>query len=135
MRVGVIPENVLERVGLMFGLAPEPLGDSWFTFLLARTIMLGTKLGVFEVLGEGDKSAEEIAAATATHPVAAAKLLNALVGARYLKFADGKYRLAPMARRWLLGSSKGSVRDKVLFQFWEWATIERAEEYLKSGEP
>jgi SAM-dependent methyltransferase len=135
MRVGVIPENLLERVALMAGMAPEPLGDSWFTFLLARTVMLGTKLGIFEALAEGDQSAAEIAAATSTHPVAAGKLLNALVGARYLRFSDGKYRLAPMARRWLLSKSPQSVRDKVLFQFWEWATVERAEEYLRSGEP
>jgi ubiquinone/menaquinone biosynthesis C-methylase UbiE len=135
MRVGVIPENVVERVALMMGLAPEPLADSWFTFLLARTVMLGTKLGVFEALADGDKSADEIAAATQMHPVAAQKLLNALLGARYLKFVDGKYRLSAMARRWLLGTSKQSVRDKVLFQFWEWATIERAEEYLRTGQP
>src|SRR6476620_1493818 len=126
MRVGVIPENVLERVALMMGLAPEPLGDSWFTFLLARTVMLGTKLGVFEALADGDKSSDEIAALSGTHPTAITKLLNALVGARYLGFVDGRYRLAPMARRWLLAGSSQSVRDKVLFQFWEWATIERA---------
>jgi SAM-dependent methyltransferase len=85
---------------------------------------------VFEALADGDKSAGEIAAATGTHPQATEKLLNALLGARYLRFSDGRYQLAPVARRWLLGASPQSVRDKVLFQFWEWATIERAEERM-----
>jgi SAM-dependent methyltransferase len=134
MRIGVIPENVLERVALLAGMAPVPLADSWFTFLLARTVMLGTKLGVFEALAEGDKSAGEIALAAGTHPRATAKLLNALTGARYLRYTDGRYRLSPMARRWLLAASRQSVRDKVLFQFWEWATIERAEDYLRTGQ-
>jgi SAM-dependent methyltransferase len=134
MRIGVIPENVLERVALLAGMAPVPLADSWFTFLLARTVMLGTKLGVFEALAEGDKSAGEIAQAAGTHPRATAKLLNALTGARYLRYTDGRYRLSPMARRWLLAASRQSVRDKVLFQFWEWATIERAEDYLRTGQ-
>jgi SAM-dependent methyltransferase len=133
MRIGVIPENLLERVALMTNLAPVPLGESWFTFLLARTVMLGTKLGVFEALAEGALGAGELAATTGLHAGAAQKLLNALVGARYLRFADGKYTLAPMARRWLLAKSPQSVRDKVLFQFWEWATLERAEDYLRTG--
>jgi 2-polyprenyl-3-methyl-5-hydroxy-6-metoxy-1,4-benzoquinol methylase len=133
MRIGVIPENLMERVGLWAGLAPLPLAESWFTFLLARTVMLGTKLGVFEALADGNRSAAEIAAATGTDTQAMGKLLNALLGSRYLEFSDGRYRLTPMTRRWLLQTSPQSVRDKVLFQFWEWATIERAEEYLKSG--
>src|SRR5581483_2176952 len=135
MRVGVIPENVLERVALSAGLMPVPLAESWFTFLLARTIMTATRAGVFEALADGPLTATAVAARCGAHPMATQKLLNALVGCRYATHSLGCYTLAPLARRWLLANSPQSIRDKVLFQFLEWDLFAKGEEYLASGKP
>jgi SAM-dependent methyltransferase len=136
MRIGIIPENPLERIGLALGLAPTPLGESWFTFLIARTIMLGTKLGFFEALAAGPTTVAEIAARAGTHPRASEKLLVALAGCGYVRSLDGgRWELTQLSRRWLLETSPQSCRDKVLFQFLEWDLIGRAEEFLRSGEP
>ena len=135
MRVGVIPENVVERVALKAGLVAEPLAESWFTFLLARAIMTATRAGVFEALAAGPLPAAEVASRCGTHPAATAKLLDALVGCKYTTFARGRYALAPKARRWLLAESPQSCRDKVLLQFIEWDIAATGEAYLKTGAP
>jgi hypothetical protein len=132
MRIGIIPENLLERVALATGLAPVGLGESWFPFLLARTIMAGTRLGVFEALADGPADTAAIAARIGGDPRATEKLLNALVGARFLSFAAGRYALTRKARG-LTGP--GSGRDKVLMQFLEWDWIAKAEDYVRTGTP
>lgn len=135
MRIGVIPENLLERVALAAGLAPVPLAESWFAFLLARAIMVGTRLGLFEALAGGPLTAADVSAACKTHPAATAKLLNALVGCGYVTTDGDRYALAATARKWLLADSPQSCRDKVLFQFLEWEWCQYSEEYVRTGRP
>ena len=53
MKLGVIPENVLERVARASGVVPTPLLDTLGAMMLARTIMAATKLSVFEALASG----------------------------------------------------------------------------------
>ena len=139
MRVGVIPESLLERIGLLTGLAPVPLAEGLFAFLLARTVMIGTRLGVFEALAAGPQTARAVAETCKTSPKATERLLHALAGCRYLSVAavgpdaDVKFALTPAARKWLLKDAKGSCRDRMLLQFLEWDWFEHAEEYVRTG--
>lgn len=87
-RLKAVPENLLERVVLALGLAPTPLLDTMVALLLARSVMAATKLGVFEALADGPLTAREIAARCATDEDATAKLLSALVGARYVRIVS-----------------------------------------------
>jgi len=135
MRLGVIPENVIERVVLASGVVPSPLFDTMMAMLLARTVMVGTKVGVFETLAAGELSANDVAAKCRTHPDATAKLLNALAGAGYLDFEGGKFALTPLARKWLLADSPNSLYENTLFHFLEWKLIENYEEFLQTGKP
>ena len=41
MRLGPIPENIIERILMRLGLLPAPLLDTQVAYTLARTIMLG----------------------------------------------------------------------------------------------
>jgi SAM-dependent methyltransferase len=135
MKIGIVPESLLERVVLASGMAPTALAESWFPYMLARTIMVGTRLGVFEALEAGPLDAAQVAESCGTVPRATEKLLNALVGCGYVRCDGKRYTLAPVARRWLLASSPESCRDKVLFQFIEWDWFTRCEEFLRSGNP
>jgi predicted O-methyltransferase YrrM len=135
MRIGIVPENPLERLALAANLVPVPLAESWFTFQLARTIMVATKVGVFDALDQGPLTASEVAARCATHPGATEKLLNALVGCRYVRVEKERYALAPLARKWLPRSSRASIHDKVVFQLLEWRWWDHAEAFVRSGEP
>jgi SAM-dependent methyltransferase len=135
MRIGVIPETLLERVAMAAGLVPQPFLESYFTFLLARTLMVATRLGVFEALAPGPLSAPEVAQRCGTDPRGTEKLLNALVGAKCLR-ADGRsYALLPAARKWLLQDAPQSCHDKILFQFVEWEHFEHCEEFVRTGQP
>jgi SAM-dependent methyltransferase len=104
-------------------------------YTLARVIMVGTKLGVFEAVAEGPAKADQVAARCGTNVVGTEKLLFALAGAGYLKARDGAYELTPVARKWLLRDSQSSIADKLLLQFLEWDWMERAEDYVRTGEP
>lgn len=134
MRIGAIPETLLERVALWLNIIPTPLGDTHLSFILARAIMEAAKLGIFEALAESPRSAEEVAAICTTEPQATSKLLNALTGARYLKTRDNRYVLTRIARKWLLKESRTSVCDKLMLQFFEWGLVERFGDYVRTGE-
>ncbi|HUR89519.1 MAG TPA: class I SAM-dependent methyltransferase [Ramlibacter sp.] len=135
MKLTVVGENPIERIVLALGLAPVTLMDTHMSFMRARAIMVGTKLGVFDALASGPLPAVAVAERCTTSAAATEKLLNALVGSGYLTFNRGAYGLSATARKWLLRDSARSVRDKVLFEFVEWTTTERFEEFVRTGEP
>lgn len=135
MRIGAVPENPVERAVTRLNLAPRPLLETQMAFTLARLVMLGTKLGVFDALRDGDLSADEVASRCGTHRTATDKLLFALAGSGYLKSSDGRYGLTRVSRTWLVRESSKSLADKLLFQFYEWDLLARSEDYLRTGEP
>jgi hypothetical protein len=135
VKFGAVAENPLERLIVRLNLAPQPLLDTQMAYTLARVIMVGTKLGVFDALEDGPARPDQVAARCGTSAVGTEKLLFALAGADYLKARDGTYELTPVARKWLLADSPNSVADKLLFQFLEWDWMERAEDYVRTGEP
>src|SRR5689334_10690682 len=94
MRIGAIPENLVELVLVMAGGVPTPLLDTLQAVLRARAIMVAVKLGVFEALKAGPAAADEVAGQIGADARATEKLLNSLVGSRYLRFEGGRYRLA-----------------------------------------
>lgn len=135
MKLGAIPENPLELAALAAGLAPTPLLDTIVALLLARSVMVGVRLGVFEALAGGPHTAAEVAEHCSTNPQATERLLTALAGAGYLRRAKaGGYRLAPVARRWLLKGSALSLYDAILLQFLDARFIEQTERFVQTGE-
>lgn len=135
MKVGAIAEHPLEWGALAAGIVPTPLLDTMVAMLLSRSIRVATKLGVFEALASGGLTAGEVATRCACHPAGTEKLLSALTGAKYVRFKDGCYTLAPVARRWLLKSSPTSLHDAILMQDLDARFMEHAEEYVRSGQP
>ena len=61
MKLSAKPEGVMERMALLLNLAPLPLIDTQIAFSNARAIMAAAALGMFEQLGQGEKTADEIA--------------------------------------------------------------------------
>jgi len=135
MRLGAIGENLIERIITRTNIAPIPLIETQIAYSMARTIMAGVKLGIYDAIGNGTKTAAEIAAACKTDPEATTKLLNTLAGCRYLRHRDGRYELTSMARKWLLKDSPHSLADKLLFQYDEWDIVAKYEDYITTGQP
>ena len=135
MRLDAVPENLLERIALRAGVVPTPLGDTIVAMTLARTIMVATKLGVFETLAKGACTAHEIATRCGLDQHATEVLLFALAGAGYARSKGTRYTLAPVARKWLLKSSPQSLYDYMLFNFLNWTWDEGFEDFIRTGKP
>jgi 2-polyprenyl-3-methyl-5-hydroxy-6-metoxy-1,4-benzoquinol methylase len=135
VKLGAQAENPLEQLALALGLVPTPLLDTIVALLLARSVMVGVKVGVFEALATQPLGAAEVAVRCATDPRATEKLLGALAGAGYLEAHDGCFALAPVARRWLLKDSARSLHDAILLQFLDADFIARMEDFVRTGEP
>ncbi len=135
MKFKIVPENLVERIALMFNLAPIPLVDTQVAFNSARTIMAAADLGIFETIGKSSKTAEQIARESNTNPVATRHLLDSLVGQSYLQWKEGNYSLRPRYYKWLLKEYPSNLVGKLRFQISEWNWMSRLEEYVKTGKP
>ena len=134
MRVGLMAENPIETAVIASGVVPVPMLEAYAP-VYARAIVIATKLGVFEALRDGGRSAEHIAGACGTDLRATAKLMNLLVTMRYLRHRDGEYALGRHVKRWLLADSRGSVRDVILMKELEWSWIDQLETFVRDGRP
>ncbi len=135
VRVGLAPDNILERLALMTGQFPPGIFECWSGMMLARTVMAATRLEIFESLAAGPLTADEVAQRCGTHPRATAKLLHALVGVGCLRVRGERYMLRRSARSWLLRDGKNSFRDLNLLHYLEWHWWEHCEEYVRTGQP
>ncbi len=134
MKIGAIPEGVLESVALATGLAAVPVLDTLLATAMARTLMVASKVGVFAVLADGSRTAAAIAHACATDPAATAALLEALVGCGYVRRDGERYGLSPVARNWLLPTGKRSLHDHMLLMEVVWRWLEHYETYVRTGQ-
>jgi SAM-dependent methyltransferase len=133
MKLTVKGENPIERLLLALRIPPVTLVDTHMSFMRARAIMVGTKLGIFDALAGAPHTALEVATRCATSPGATEKLLNALTGSGYLRFHGGAYSLSAISRKWVTTDSPSSIRDKVLFEFVEWSLVEHFEDFVRTG--
>ena len=135
MKLKLAPENPMEWMALKMNLAPVPLVETQIYFTIARAIMAAAELGIYESIGKSWKSGEDVAKDCRTNPAATTHLLNTLVGIGYVKYSDGKYKLAPRLTKWLLKESDSNMIGKLRFQLLEWDWVGKMEEYVRTGKP
>ena len=135
MRIGALPESILEWLALKLEIAPRALVDTHAAMLLARAVMAATELKVFDALAARPLTIDEAAAACGTERAATAVLLDALAACGYLRFDNGRFALTRPSRRWLLADKRSSVRDKLLLQSIEWRWMGTLEQFVRSGRP
>ena len=114
-------------------LAPTPLVDTQIAFNVARAIMAAAELGIYEAIGKGSKTVDEIASMCNTNAHATTQLLNCLVGVGYLKWSEGRYSLKQKYHKWLLKESESNLIAKLRFQLIEWNWMAMLEEYVRTG--
>jgi SAM-dependent methyltransferase len=135
MRLDAVGENPLERAVGLTNAVPWPLVHTQLAYTLARVIMAGTKLGVFEALEDRPIAAAQVAERCGTDPGATEKLLFALATTGYVRAGGSGYALTARSRKWLRRDSPHCLADKLLLQFLEWDWVEGSEEYVRSGRP
>lgn len=135
MKLGVIPENLAERLALWFGIPPPGILESWIGIMASRAVITATKLDIFEALAAGPLSLRQIVEKCATHARATEQLLNALVGMGCLHFKRERFALPKKMRAWILADGKYSFRDQILLHELEWRWWEHCEDYVRTGQP
>jgi SAM-dependent methyltransferase len=135
MRVGIIPENPMERVALWLGAIPTPIVATFPPIVFARCVIAATRLGIFSMLAEGPCTLEEIAARCHTQPRPTRLLLDALVGLRYARCRQGHYALTHSARRWLDPLRPGNVQDYLAFTATQWDWLGNLEAFIQTDTP
>ena len=133
MRPAVRPDNPIEAAALALNLAPRPVIDSMFGMMVARAVMAGVRLGVFERLARSPASSDELAAELDLSPDGARHLVECLRAAGHLDLDDGRYRLERRARRWLDPRSDLYVGGFVDFNYDQWDLWSRLEEAVHAG--
>ncbi len=135
MKLRGIPESIPEAIAVALNLMPIPMLHTQLAFIAARSIMVASALGIFDVLGEGDRTADEVAANCRTDPRATKQLLNCLVGIGYARWRGGKYGIYRYHRKWLLRASSKSIVGKLAFLATEWDLVARLQGFVQSGKP
>jgi cyclopropane fatty-acyl-phospholipid synthase-like methyltransferase len=133
MRIGLIPESAFEQLGLWSGEVPTPVLESFNGLMMVRSLMAVCRLGLLEALADGPLSSEEVARRAGTSPMPTRRLLDVVASLRYLSREGEAYALTPAARRWLLAGSPESVRDYLLWRYYEWDWVARLEDHVRTG--
>ena len=55
MRIGAIPDGLVERLGLLLGKLPTPIGESLFAMPVARSLQVAQRTGILGALAEGPR--------------------------------------------------------------------------------
>jgi ubiquinone/menaquinone biosynthesis C-methylase UbiE len=126
---------VPERLAMAAGLVPTPLLETFEAMAMARAIMAGASLGIFDALAERPDDADGLARRLRLDPRGTDILLVALHALGYVDERDGSYRNAPAVERFVLPNSPQSVRAYVeVFNQDMWDEFSRTDDAVRTGE-
>ena len=135
MRVATKSESVQERVALAAGVIPTPLLETFEAMAMARAIMAGVSLGIFDALAEQPDDADGLARRLQLDHQGTDILLVALYALGYLEERDGKYRNSPAVEKFVLPDSPQTLRAYIgQFNRDMWDEFSRVEDALRGGE-
>lgn len=120
---------------MLTGQVPEALLEG-LVFMLSRTVMAATRLGIFEALAERPDDGAGVASRLGLDAEGTSTLLTALHAMGYLQWKNGLYRNSRKTNRNLLRSSKAPFTDAVgSFAYDIWDYFGHLEETLRTGRP
>ena len=136
MRVATRPDNPIELAALAAGIVPRPLFEGYFGLMAARTLMAGTKLGIFDALAERPDDAAGVARRLDLDEQGVDALLVGLHSMSYLRHKDGKYSNSRQAERHLVTGAPEPLRETLSsFSYDMWNFMSQVEEVVRTGEP
>jgi ubiquinone/menaquinone biosynthesis C-methylase UbiE len=135
VRVGTRAESVPERLALTAGTIPTPLLETFEAMAMARAIMAGVSLGIFDALAEQPDDADRLARRLKLDREGTEILLVALHALDYVEFRNGRYRNSPAVEKFVLPDSPTTLRAYVGdFNRDMWDEFSRVEEAIRTGE-
>jgi ubiquinone/menaquinone biosynthesis C-methylase UbiE len=101
MRVRVVAENLIERVGIALNLAPTPVAESLWGPAASGILIAGVRTGVIPALAEGPVSVDELVRKCGLAAEPTRLLLDCLVAQRHARVSGSRYQLDSRAKKWL----------------------------------
>jgi acetylserotonin N-methyltransferase len=115
---------------------PAPVIELMEAFRRSKTMFAAVNMGIFDLLGEGPLTADEIARRLNAHPDAMKRLLEACVGLKLLESKAGAFSNTPLAAAYLRQSSEHALTGYIIYsdyaQYPCWAHLEDA---VREGTP
>jgi hypothetical protein len=101
----------------------------------SQALLTANRIGLFDVLADGAKSADEVAGTLQLDPRSTALFLRALVGLGFVAEADGRFANAPVAATFLVKPSPAFMGNAIRYSDQLYATWGNLEGALRSGKP
>ena len=134
MRIGIVPETLLERAALWLGVVPVPLVDLLFSLIKARAIMSGVSLGVFEALRDRSRTSADLASALQCDEPALDRLLRTLAHSGYLAERGGTYKLSPLARQTMVRGAPMGLTGYARWNETQWHFFDALDALVRTGQ-
>ena len=123
MRVGAIPQGLVERVGLLLNRLPTPIGEAMYAMPTARALQVAQRTGMLAALAEGPRDPAELAEHLGLQAAGTVRVLDVVASLGHLEVRpDGKYEMSRRARAWLDPRSDTYLGDFLADtgHYWEW---------------
>jgi 2-polyprenyl-3-methyl-5-hydroxy-6-metoxy-1,4-benzoquinol methylase len=134
VKYGAIPENLFERLALAAGQVPLPLLDAIYSLMKARSLMAGVRLGVFEVLRDGPRTASEVAAARGLDAECTGLLLRMLAFGEYVDQKGDRFALSKLGRRSMVRGSPLEMWGYLEWNYTQWDFVAGLEHLVQTGQ-
>lgn len=123
MRLGAIPDSLIERIGLLLGKVPTPIGEAMYSMPVARSLQVAQRTGILGALAEGPRDPTELAEHLGLQPKGTIRVLDVIATLGHVKQnPDGRYEMTSSARRWLDPRSDTYLGDFLAdtYEYWDW---------------
>lgn len=125
MRLGAIPDGLLERIGLLLGRVPTPIGEAMFSMPVARSLQVAQRTGILAALAEGPREPGELAEHLGLKATGTVRVLDVIATLGHVvETPDGRYEMSASGRRWLDPRSDTYLGDFLAdtANYWDWYT-------------
>lgn len=123
MRLGAIPDGLIERIGLRLGRLPTPIGEAMFSMPIARSLQVAQRTGIFAALAEGPREPTELAEHLGLQPTGTLRVLDVIATLGHVRqLPDGRYEMTKSGRTWLDPRSDTYLGDFLAdtYEYWDW---------------
>lgn len=123
MRLGAIPDSLIERIGLLLGRVPTPIGEAMYSMPVARSLQVAQRTGILGALAEGPREPGELAEHLGLQETGTVRVLDVIATLGHVREnPDGRYEMTASGRRWLDPRSDTYLGDFLAdtAEYWDW---------------